>query len=786
MRSRSAALATLLVVLGTIAAPPPAKAATNSFIDDDTSRFEPFLETARASGLVRGCNPPANDRVCPSALVKRGSLAIMLARAVAARPSDHDYFTDDDGDVSEASINALMAAGVPMGCEPQKFCPDRVVTRGELAALITRAFGLSGDVNTKRYIDISDSAFARDLTLLAEKGAVLPCDPPLDTRLCPKARVRRDEAIFALVSAMGLEPTITERTPGGTPLGFSDSFDTLSLWDGRKPSYRNQVSLTNAGYQGSGLRVEIPAGSHFGADFHLRIQDGASDERNQLYFRYYLRLDSDWQTETSGKLPGFSGVYGSTGKGGYPSSPGDPGWSARLMFSPARGEDPRVRLGYYVYHLGQARRYGDGVGWNEAGKLQPGEWYCLEGEVEMNTLGLADGALRAWVDGTPALDFSGLEFRRPDETAISIESFWFDVYYGGKQLPDHDLGMTFDEVAVDTHRIGCGQQDGMRPVTGDFNGDGLTDSATWVSCPEGTCLQVESQSSTGVAVRKMREDAWFSVESEPLGMSAGDIDGDGQDEIVYRGRCDDSTKCWRVHSDVLDPGAPIENWGDAGRFSALSSSMTLGDWNGDGFDDLAYQGVCGMDKHGCWRVHPSNGVGFVVPEDWGPTPSAAVVASAADVDGDGRDDLVYQAPCDTGTCWFTQRSADFSFAEAQNLGSITDAENDHFELIDYDSSGTSDVMAWTSGDQGTRIEVRYLNGASLSHPVLLARLDRPVANIMLFRSTKTSPVAVVMDTRCGDGSPCRQRLFATSSETLDDAARYRALALERLGLPVID
>jgi len=45
---------------------------------------------------------------------------------------------------------------------------------------------------------------------------------------------------------------------------------------------------------------------------------------------------------------------------------------------------------------------------------------------------------------------------------------------------------------------------------------------------------------------------------------------------------------------------------------------------------------------------------------------------------------------------------------------------------------------------------------------------------------------VVMDTRCGDGSPCRQRLFATSSETLDDAARYRALALERLGLPVID
>ena len=787
MRSRTAALATFLVVLSTTTAPPPARAGVNSFIDDDTSRFEPFIETAWANGLVTPCNPPANNRVCPSDPVTLGTMVLMLARAVGQDQPSMDHFVKKDGTLGELALSTLTEARVDTGCQAGEPCMDRPISRGEMASLFSVAFQWKDAPSDDAYVDTGGSAFGAESDALASRGGLLTCDAPVDTRLCPGARVRRDEAIFALVSVLGLHPATTKPRQDPAPLGFSDSFDTLSLWDGRTPSYRNRVSLTNAGYQGSGLRVEIPTGSHFGADFHLRLQDTASGELDQLYFRYYLKLDPDWQTASSGKLPGFSGVYGSSGKGGYPSRPGDPGWSARLMFSPARGEDPRVQLGYYVYHLGQETQYGDGVGWNEAGKLQPGEWYCLEGEVEMNTLGVADGALRAWVDGTPALDFSGLEFRRPDESAISIKSFWFDVYYGGKQLSDHDLGMTFDEVAVDTHRVGCGSSKKMRPVTGDFNGDGLADSAWWVGCPEGTCLRVESGSSTdNVATRTMRDNAWFSVESRRLGMGAGDIDGDGRDEIVYRGRCDDSVRCWRVHTDPLDQTAAIENWGDAGRFSTLSSSITLGDWNGDGLDDLAYQGVCGMDKHGCWRVHLSNGEHFEVPQDWGPTPASAVAATAADLDGDGREDLVYRAPCDEGTCWFTQRSKGKSFAAIRNLGPTTDAEDNHFELIDYDSSGTSDLMAWTSGERGTRVEVRYLAGRSLSHPVLLARVDRPVSNVMLFRTGKSAPVAVVMDTKCGDGSPCRQRLFATSSTSLGDADGYRALALERLGLPAID
>ena len=143
-------------------------------------------------------------------------------------------------------------------------------------------------------------------------------------------------------------------------------------------------------------------------------------------------------------------------------------YSARMKFAGNRPDDPRARLGYYVYHLGQERRYGDGMQWNQAGMLQPGEWYCIEGQIQLNNPGVADGALRGWVDGTPAFEANGIEFRRPGEPAIRIESFWFNVYYGGKPTANKDLGLTFDEVAVDGKRIGCGDGPGeIAPGTGD-------------------------------------------------------------------------------------------------------------------------------------------------------------------------------------------------------------------------------------------------------------------------------------------------------------------------------
>jgi hypothetical protein len=782
-------VALLAVLLGTTAWPASAEASTNSFVDDDNSRFEPFIEAAKEQGLIKGCNPPNNDRVCPHHLVTRGSMAIMVARAIDATPSSSDHFTDDDGHIAEEAIDSLIDAGVPMGCEKDRFCPERAITRGEMAALITRAFEWDRPGNPNAYVDLENSPFAEPLAKLAARGGLLACDAPVNERMCPDNAVRRDEAVFALVSVMGLNPAATAGGGGHDQpaLDFGDGFYDLALWDGRAPGSRNRVSITSDGFQNTGLRVSIPEGSHFGADFKLHLDDAADEVPEQLFFRYYAKFDEDWRATSSGKLPGFSGVYGSSGKGGYRSSPSEPGWSARLMFRPNHTTDDRIALGYYVYHLGQERQYGDGFEWNEAGRLQAGDWYCLEGEVGMNTPGLSDGALRAWVDGTPAFDLSGLEFRRPGEPEIKIESFWFNVYYGGKPVAPQPLGLTIDEVMVDTSRVGCGgERRTLEDARGDFNGDGYRDSLRWGECPGGTCFTLETNGWSGSTTRRQHGDgAWFRVDSHLIGLAAGDVDGDGRADVVYPGRCDASNPCWRVHNAHMGM-SDGQNWGDGGRFSGSTKSLIIGDWNGDGLDDLVYHGLCAEDARPCWRVHPSTGAGFENGRSWGTPPQVGVQPSAADVDGDGRDDLVYRAPCDESQCWFAQVSGDGSFGAPVALGPALEGTDSGVEWIDFDGDSRSDLVSWSNSADGAWVEVRYNRNLVLSQTVSLAEVGSRIENVALRRLTGSSTVQAVLETTCGNGDRCVENYLSVARHGLVEPERFLELRWSRPGAARIE
>jgi hypothetical protein len=769
------------------AAPPASAKAVNSFVDDDNSRFEPYIETAKDKGLIAGCNPPSNDRVCPHQPVTRGSMAIMLARALGISSQSKDHFEDDNGHLAEASLNGLTEAGVLTGCEKGHVCPDRLLTRGEMAAMVIRAFPTRGSADPDKYQDLDDSSFREPLAQLAGHGGVLACDQPNNRRLCPDQAVRKDEAIFAVVSVMGLNPISTApRDTDLAPIGFGDSFDELSLWDGRSPSSRNRVRLTNGGYQDTALQVSIPKGSHYGADFALHLDDAVDDVPEQLFFRYYLKFDRDWIATSHGKLPGFSGVYGSSGKGGSQSRPSEPGWSARMMFSPNHGSDSRVELGYYVYHLGQETKYGDGLDWNETGKLTPGEWYCLEGEVELNTLGVADGALRAWVDETPAFEVPGLEFRRPNEPEIKIESFWVNVYYGGKSVAPQNLGLTIDEVIVDTKRIGCGEGPGANsPTEGDFNGDGYKDQTWWGECPEGTCFWTENRTWSGKKTSRQNGDgAWFNLDTHRVGLATGDVNGNGRTDIVYHGRCEGSARCWRVHQarGGLDDGV---NWGEGARFSAKTDTLVLADWNGDGLDDIAYQGLCGDKARSCWRVHTSTGKAFGEPSGWGAPPTGVTSPQAADVSGDGIEDLVYQAPCDESLCWFAQVSNRESFKKPMALGPVLEHTDNTLEWIDFDGDGAADVVSWANSSNGSWIEVRYTRDLALGDPVQLASLDRPIHDLAL-RVAKRSTVQAVVQLACDDGKTCIRRLMSPTPGRLVDSGRFRDERWAGPGGPEID
>jgi hypothetical protein len=118
-------------------------AAAGSFIDDESSVFEDDIEWLYTAGITTGCNPPINNMYCPDRAVTRGQMAAFLSRALNLPPaSGAQGFVDDDGSTFEGDIERLAAAGITAGCNPpanDNYCPDRAVTRGQMAAFLRRA-----------------------------------------------------------------------------------------------------------------------------------------------------------------------------------------------------------------------------------------------------------------------------------------------------------------------------------------------------------------------------------------------------------------------------------------------------------------------------------------------------------------------------------------------------------------------------------------------------------------------------------------------------------------------
>ena len=120
---------------------PPAPSA--GFTDTVGTTFEKDIDKLAAAGITKGCNPPDNDRFCPDDKVRREVMAAFLVRALGyTDDGGGDLFTDDDGSIFETDIDRLATAGVTKGCNPptnDRFCPTQNVTRGQMAAFLRRA-----------------------------------------------------------------------------------------------------------------------------------------------------------------------------------------------------------------------------------------------------------------------------------------------------------------------------------------------------------------------------------------------------------------------------------------------------------------------------------------------------------------------------------------------------------------------------------------------------------------------------------------------------------------------
>ena len=212
-RQRHLLMVLTLAVTASLPVAADAGAATGLVDVNDSDIFAEPIAWLRAEGITRGCNPPDNNEYCPQAPVSRGQMAAFLTRSLRLDVAALDSFIDDTGSVFEEDINQLAAAGVTRGCNPpsnDRFCPTDPVTRSQMAAFLARAFELPASA-TDRFIDDEGSLFEDDINRLAAAGITFGCNPPDNDRFCPQQAVTRAQMAAFLWRAHGSPPATIRR-----------------------------------------------------------------------------------------------------------------------------------------------------------------------------------------------------------------------------------------------------------------------------------------------------------------------------------------------------------------------------------------------------------------------------------------------------------------------------------------------------------------------------------------------------------------------------------------------
>jgi VCBS repeat protein len=272
-------------------------------------------------------------------------------------------------------------------------------------------------------------------------------------------------------------------------------------------------------------------------------------------------------------------------------------------------------------------------------------------------------------------------------------------------------------------------------LTGDINGDGLDDLVLVSTCQNrnmfgicathhlqvGAALGTPAHSDTLVAPQQLGSNSLDFTYFKTL---AGDFDGDGKTDLALMSGSGSSLTIYLARSNGdghFTLGSPQVFGGEAnwGIFNPL-----VGDFNGDGKDDLAFTtvcntvslfaGSCSNGDNNAVYVATANGAGFTLSarDDLGPSGWSSYYAFAGDFNGDGKTDLLFNSTCQKinqidSTCTagdanyvYTALSngfGTFSLSALQNYGSFgwSDFPNVFDRVGDLNGDGRSDIV-WSS------------------------------------------------------------------------------------------
>lgn len=173
------------------------------------------------------------------------------------------------------------------------------------------------------------------------------------------------------------------------------------------------------------------------------------------------------------------------------------------------------------------------------------------------------------------------------------------------------------------------------------------------------------------------------------------------------------------------------------------SSMTIGDFNGDGRTDIAYFGV--PDRL-VIRAQPASGdwteqISVRLPD----VPATPWILAGGDINNDGRDDIVVLGKSQT---YLIYQQADKTLAPPVNLMNTSDKLG-LAQIADLDGDGRKDLCYITGDDQERAFCARLQDEEGRLGPELQFELDRPRAITLADVNGKPGNEIITIESRTG-------------------------------------